>query len=195
MAWNAEGFSWTHDPKHTPAMADGFGFNGKKQLDQMQWNISVAPGSNTVGKGLRDGADTLDDQETQQYRSMVGTALYVGQDRPETQYATREAARFMSGPTRAARCVLKRLCKYHSEFLYQGMPNEIRAVTDAIWAGDLEAVRSTSCGWIYFGDHLLETYSSTQQIVALSTGECEQISITKGAVHALEVRSVMRNTG
>ena len=28
VAWNAEGFSWTHDPKHTLAMADGFGFNG-----------------------------------------------------------------------------------------------------------------------------------------------------------------------
>ena len=29
-AWNAEGFSWLHDPKHTLAMADGSGFNGKK---------------------------------------------------------------------------------------------------------------------------------------------------------------------
>ena len=27
--WDAEGFSWTHDPKHTLAIADGFGFNGK----------------------------------------------------------------------------------------------------------------------------------------------------------------------
>ena len=41
------------------------------------------------------------------------------------------------------------------------------------------------------GDHLLETYSSTQQIVALSTAESEKISITKGAAHALEVRSAM----
>ena len=84
---------------------------------------------------VRDG---LDEQETQQYRSLVGTALYVGQDRPETQYATKEAARFMSGPTRAAKCMLKRLCKYYSEapvlswsFPYQEMPSEIRAVTDA----------------------------------------------------------------
>ena len=84
VGWNAEGFSWTHDPKHTLAMADGFGFNGKKQLEQTKWKITVAPGSKTVGTGLRDGADGLDEQETQQYRSLVGTALYVGQDRPET---------------------------------------------------------------------------------------------------------------
>ena len=52
-----------------------------------------------------------------------------------------------------------------------------------------------SCGWIYFGDHLLDTYSSTQQIVALSTAESEYISITKGAAHALEVRSAMVEYG
>ena len=97
----------------------------------------MAPGSKTVGKGLRDGPDSLDEQETQQYISLVGTALLVGQDRPETQYATKEAARFMSGPTRAAKCLLKRLCKYYSEavhswsFPYQEMASEIRAVTDA----------------------------------------------------------------
>ena len=73
----------------------------------------------------------------------------------------------MSGPTLAAKCVHKRLwCKYYSEapelswsFPYQEVPSEIRAVTDANWAGELEGLRSTSCGWIYFGDHLLETYS------------------------------------
>ena len=52
-------------------------------------------------------------------------------------------------------------------------------------------MRRSSCGWIYFGDCLLETCSSTQQIVALSTAESEYISITKGAAHALEVRSAM----
>ena len=138
VGWNAEGLSWTHDPKHTLAMADGFGYNGKKQFEQTKWKVTV-----TVGKGLRDGADGLDEQETQQYRTLVGTALFVGQDRPETQYATKEAARFMSCPTRAAKCMLKRLCKYYSEanvlswsFPYQEMPREIRAVTDANWAGD-----------------------------------------------------------
>ena len=44
VAWNAEGFSCTHDP-NTQAMADGFGFNGRKQLEQTRWNVTVAPGS------------------------------------------------------------------------------------------------------------------------------------------------------
>ena len=75
VGWNAEGFSWTYDPKHTLAMADGFGFNGKKQLEQTKWKVTVAPESKTVGRGLRDGAAGLDEQETRQYRSLVGTAM------------------------------------------------------------------------------------------------------------------------
>ena len=48
---------------------------------------------------------------------------------------------------------------------------------------------------MYFGGHLLETYSSTQQIVALSTSESEYISITKDAAHALENRSAVMEYG
>ena len=108
----------------------------------------------------------------------------------------------MSGPTRASKCLLKRLCKHYSEapvlswsFRYQEMPSEIRAVTGANWTGEFEGLRSTSCGLIYCGDHLLETYSSTQLIVALSIEESEFISITKVAAHALEVRSAMVEYG
>ena len=49
---------------------------------------------------------------------------------------------------------------------------------------------STTGAWIYFGGDLLETYSSTQQIVALSTTESEYIW-TKDVAHALEIRSVL----
>ena len=143
-------------------MADGFGFNCKKQLEQTKWNVTVALGSKNGGQ--RFARWCRDEQETQQYRSLVGTALYVGQDRPETQYATKEAARLMSDPTRAGKCMLKRLCQYWSEapvlnwcFPYQEMPSEIREVTYSNWAGEMEGLRSTSCGWVYFGDHLLET--------------------------------------
>ena len=48
----------------------------------------------------------------------------------------------------------------------------------------------TTGAWIYFGGYLLETYSSTQLIVALSTAESEYIS-TKDVAHALEIRSAL----
>ena len=144
----------------------------------------MAPGSQTMNIGLHDGADVLDERETQQCRSLIGTALNVGQDRPETQYATEESARFMSDPTRAVKCMLKHLCKHYSEasvhswsFQCPEMQCEVKVVTEACWERKLEGL-STTGAWIYFGGYLLETYSSTQQIVALSTTESENISIT-----------------
>ena len=155
----------------------------------------VTFGSKTMNKGLHDGADVLDERDTQQCRSLFGTALNVGQNRPETQYATEESARFMSDPTRAVKCRLKRLCKHYSEasvlswsFPYQEMQCEVRVVKGAYWDTELEGLLTTGA-WICFGRHLLETYSSTQQIVALSTTENEYISTKEDVAHALEIRS------
>ena len=46
------------------------------------------------------------------------------------------------------------MCENSIEFydgLAKEMPKEARSVIDANWAGELEALRSTSAGWIYFG--------------------------------------------
>ena len=147
-----------------------------------------------MNKGLRDGADVLDERETQQCRSLIDTALNDGQDRPETQYTTEESARCMSDPTRAVKCILKRLRKHYSvapvlswSFPYQEMQCEVRVVKGAYWEGELEGL-STTGAWICFGRYLPETYSSTQQIVAPSTTGSEYIS-TKDVAHPLEIRS------
>ena len=44
VAWNVEDLFWIDDPKYTLALADEFGFVGKKQLEQTK-SIFVAPGS------------------------------------------------------------------------------------------------------------------------------------------------------
>ena len=49
VAWNAEEFSWAYDPKHTMAMAEAFGFDGKKQLEQVKWHTQVALESKSGG--------------------------------------------------------------------------------------------------------------------------------------------------
>ena len=139
VAWNVEDFFWIYDPIHTLAFGlMKFGFIGKKQLEQTK-SILVAPGSKTMNKGSHDGADVLDERETQQRRSLIGTALNDGQDRPETQKTPGESARFMSDRTRAVKCMLKRLREHYSEasvhswsFPYHEMQCEVRVVTGAI---------------------------------------------------------------
>ena len=171
VAWKAEDFFWINDPKYTLALADEFGFVGMKKLEQTK-NILVAPGTKTMNKSLHDGADVLDERETQQRRSLISTARNDGQDRPETRYTTVESARFMSDLTRAVKSMLQ--C-------------EVRVVIGTYLEGEQEGL-STTGAWICFGGYLLETYSSIQQIVALFTTESEYIS-TKDVAHALEIRS------
>ena len=137
MAWNVEDFFWIYDPTHTLALANEFGFVGKKQLEQTK-SILVTHGSKTMNKGLHDDADILDERETQQRKSLIGTALNVRQNRPETQYTTEKSARFMSDPTSAVKCMLKRLRKHYREasvhswsFPFQEMQCEARVVKGA----------------------------------------------------------------
>ena len=87
VVWNAEDFFWIYDPKHTLALANEFGFVGKKQLEQTK-SIFVTLGSKTMSKGSHDGADVFDEREKQQCRSLFGTSLTDEQDRSETPYTT-----------------------------------------------------------------------------------------------------------
>ena len=61
------------------------------------------------------------------------------------------------------------------------MPDSLQAFTDSDWAGDKTTRKSTSGGVIMFGDHMLKSWSTTQQIVALSSGEAELYALIKGA--------------
>ena len=162
VAWNIADFFWIYDPIHTLACADEFGFVGKKQLEQAK-SIFVARCSKTMNKGLRDGADVLDERETQQCKSLIGTALNEGQDRPETQYTTEESARFMSDPTRAVKCMLKRLCEHYSEasvhswsFPYQEIQCVVRVVKGAYWQGVNDG-RLDLFWWLFAGDVFVDT--------------------------------------
>ena len=67
------------------------------------------------------------------------------------------------------------------------MPSEIRAVTDANWAGEPGGA-TLDVAWMDFFLVIIcwRPMRRTQQFVALSTAESEHISITKGAVLALD---------
>ena len=50
-------------------------------------------------------------------------------------------------------------------------------------AGDREDRNSTSGGVLQIGIHTLKTWSTTQQIIALSSGEAELYAMVKGCAH------------
>ena len=66
---------------------------------------------------------------------------------------------------------------------------------DTDFAGCIRSRRSTSGGVLMVGTHQIRHYSSTQQTVALSSGEAELIGIVKGAAVAMGLRSCAHDLG
>ncbi len=53
--------------------------------------------------------------------------------------------------------------------------------------------RSTSGGLIILGSHLIKSWSSTQKVTALSSGEAEYYAIVKRASQGIGVRSMLQD--
>jgi hypothetical protein len=59
--------------------------------------------------------------------------------------------------------------------------------------GPASCRRSTSGGLIMLGSHLIKSWSSTQKVTALSSGEAEYYAIVKGACQGIGVRSMLQD--
>ena len=59
--------------------------------------------------------------------------------------------------------------------------------------GEAACRRSTSGGLILLGEHLIKSWSSTQKITALSSGEAEYYAIVKGASQGIGIRSMLQD--
>ena len=66
---------------------------------------------------------------------------------------------------------------------------------DTDHAGCLETRKSTSGGIVMHGWHNIKTWSATQQVIALSSGEAEYYGMVKGAGNALGISGVFRDMG
>ena len=76
-------------------------------------------------------------------------------------------------------------------FAWQDIPGIVDGFCDSDWAGDREDRKSTSGGFLQMGMHTLKTWSTTQQIIALSSGEAQHYAMVKGCAQAKGLCSIM----
>ena len=114
------------------------------------------------------------------YRALVARGIYLSQDRSDIQYAVKELSRKMSKPNRADVEKLKHLARYLIgreraviHFDYQSLPSHWSVWVDSDWAGCKITRKSTSGGIVMFGSHVIRSWSTTQNVIALSSGEAE----------------------
>ena len=133
--------------------------------------------------------------KSKSYRGLVALANFVAQDRADIGFAAKEVSKFMSDPAECDILPLKILGRYLTEnprcinlMRWQNNPISWDCFSDSDWGGDLGTRRSTSGGCIFYGDHMLMSWSRTQQVISLSSAEAELHGLTKCASEGLAAK-------
>ena len=71
----------------------------------------------------------------------------------------------------------------------------INGFSDSDFAGDVETRKSTSGGTVCVGDHMVKSWSTSQTVIALSTGEAELYALNKCGASALGLQSLLMDLG
>ena len=186
LQWTRRGLQVEADPKHVSIVFQELG-------------LEDARGSNITGtrRELEEDDEPLDRTDTARYRSIVARCNYVSTDRPDAQFSVKELCRDMSSPTLSSWSRLKRFGRYlkrHPRAVIR-LDQQNSAVTldvfaDTDYAGCRKTRRSTNGGCAMIGGHCVKSWSTTQSIVALSSGEAEYYGLVKAGCVAIGLRAL-----
>ena len=137
-----------------------------------------------------------------QYRSNVMRLAYLSHDRPDLQFTSKELARATQSPIERDWNQLKHAVRYLvgaprivQRFYAQTLPKHVQVFTDSDHAGCIRTRKSTSGVYIFFGKHLIRSSSTTQGVIALSSGESEFYSMVKGCSAGLGANYLLKDAG
>ena len=104
VRWTARGIEMEADPRHSELIV--------KQLELEGCRPISSPGVEGKDEDDLENDTTVSDEMATKYRGVVARINYLAADRPDIQYATKEACRDMSCPTSGSLRRLERIGKY-----------------------------------------------------------------------------------
>ena len=119
-----------------------------------------------------------------EYRSMIGSLLYLTRTRPDIMHVVGIVGRFQDKPKESHLQAIKRIFNYLQGTQDFGLwyPKNVdlalHAYTDADWAANVDDRKSTSGGSFYMGPQLLSWFSNKKSSISLSTLEAEYVVAT-----------------
>ena len=180
------------DPRHAEIIIRELGLKDKRSV--------VTPG---IKMTINEDEDAhLDPSSATRYRQLIARCNFIAQDRPDVQYAVKEAAKGMSSPKKSDWEKLMRIGQY-----LRGKPRyviklvaqkdvcSINAFGDSDFAADATSRKSTSGGHVFLGDHVVKSWSCSQSLIALSTGEAELYALNKASATAMVLKSLLADLG
>ena len=82
------------------------------------------------------------------------------------------------------------------KYARQGTVNKgIHTQSDTDYAGCIKTRKSTSGGVIKLGNHIIRTWSTTQGVMTLSSGEAEFYGLVKATSHSLGIQAIAKDMG
>nr|GEW73086.1 ribonuclease H-like domain-containing protein [Tanacetum cinerariifolium] len=118
------------------------------------------------------------------YRSKIGSLMYLTSSRPDIVQAVCFCARYQSRPTEKHLNEVKRIFRYLRGTVNMGLwyPKgssfELSAFSDADYAGCIDSRKSTSGGIQFLGDKLVSWMSKKQNCTTMSSAEAEYVALS-----------------
>ncbi|GJY88068.1 hypothetical protein Tco_0502696 [Tanacetum coccineum] len=118
------------------------------------------------------------------YRSKIGSLMYLTSSRPDIVQAVCYCARYQARPTEKHLKEVKRIFRYLRGTINMGLwyPKgsgfELTAFSDADHAGCVDTRKSTSGGIQFLGDKLVSWMSKKQDCTAMSSAEAEYVVLS-----------------
>ena len=198
LRWLAEedGFVYEADPKHRRILMKDFGLT--------ETSNSVVSPAEKLDIETEEEKVFLGKKEATKFRGQAARAsFFLGLDRADIQFATKEVCRGMAIPTERDIGKMKRLVRYlvgakklELKFVQADDEDpEIEGYGDSDWAGCRASRKSTSGGILCVGGSSVKSWSSTQGSIAQSSGEAEYYSLIKLAAEALGLQALALDLG
>ncbi|GJV54583.1 retrovirus-related pol polyprotein from transposon TNT 1-94 [Tanacetum coccineum] len=135
------------------------------------------------------------------YRSKIGSLMYLTSSRPDLVQAVCYCARYQARPTQKHLKEVKRIFKYLKGTINMGLwyPKdsgfELTAFLDADHAGCIDTRKSTSRGIQFLGDKLVSWMSKKQNCTAMSSAEAEYVALSASCAQVMWMRTQLKDYG
>ncbi|KAJ9565585.1 hypothetical protein OSB04_001551 [Centaurea solstitialis] len=176
--------------------SDGIFINQSKYIFDLLKKYDMS-GCHSIGTPMATGNSIGPDHEgkdvdLRNYRSMVGSLMYLTASRPDIMFATCVCARYQAKPKESH---LAAGTPYYGIWYPKGLGFELQAYTDADYGGCNMDWKSTSGHLQFLGNKLVSWASKKQQCVSTSTAESEYVAAASCCSQVLWMQSQLRDYG
>nr|GEV62709.1 retrovirus-related Pol polyprotein from transposon TNT 1-94 [Tanacetum cinerariifolium] len=135
------------------------------------------------------------------YRSKIGSLMYLTSSRPDIVQAVCFCARYQSRPNEKHLKEVKRIFRYlrgtvNMRLWYpKDSSFELTTFSDADHAGCIDSRKSTSRGIQFLGDKLVSWMSKKQNCTAMSSAEAEYVALSASYAQVMWTRTQLQDYG